>query len=219
VTVESPSFLHVDLAVTGGGFAPVLRSSVVHRHRAVGARLELRDGWLVPTAVPGEERALARVAVSDVSQLGKLELRSDARPGSDRPLEVVAVGPGHWHVLCRPAELVEVRTALAARGLVIDRTAGWNVIGLAGPEASTLLRRLSPVRDVPARGPVAGVPGTILARPGGFWLVVSQELALHVWDLALDLAAPLGGGAAGADAAWGADPLLASAAELAALTT
>jgi glycine cleavage system aminomethyltransferase T len=193
------------------GFEPVLRSSLAHRHREHGARLELRDGWLVAASYPGEEAHLA-AAVADVSHIGKLEVFADAEPRDGAIQEALRVGPGHWVVVCRYADLPALAQRLdAASELVVDRTSAWCALLLAGPERETLLRRLSHVESVPGRGPVGKVPATILDRHSGYWLLFSQEFAQYGWDLALDTAAQLGGGAVGVDAVTAEDPLLAVA--------
>lgn len=202
----SLAFLRTEPLETWDGVQPLMRSSLAHRHRALGAELVTRSGWVVPVAYPGEaDRATA--GVSDLSHVAKLEAWGD-EPTSTGTLAAVPVGRDHWHVLCPFADVGALRAAIAERGRVVDRTSAWNVLGLSGGQAETLLRRLTSIRDLPGRGPVGKVPGTVLTRPGGFWIVVSQEVVRYVWDLAVDLAEPLGGGPVGADAAWGSDPLL-----------
>ena len=99
----------------------------------------------------------------------------------------------------------------AGSDLVVDRTSAWCALLLAGAGRETLLRRLSHIESVPGRGPIGKVPATMLERPSGYWLLFSQEFAQYGWDLALDTAAPLGGGAVGVDAVTADDPLLAIA--------
>jgi glycine cleavage system aminomethyltransferase T len=193
------------------GFEPVRRSSLAHRHREHGARLELRDGWLVAAAYPGEA-AHAGAGVADVSHVGKLEVFAEGEPRDDAIQDALRVGPGHWVAVCRYADLPALAQRLhASSELVVDRTSAWCGLLLAGPGRETLLRRLSHVESVPGRGPIGKVPATILDRPSGYWLLFSQEFAQYGWDLALDSAAPLGGGPVGVDAVTADDPLLAVA--------
>jgi hypothetical protein len=212
IGMQSPlryAFLSTAAAGTDSPFEPVLRSSLAHRHREHGARLENRDGWLVAAAYPGEG-SRAAAAVADVSHVGKLELFATAEPQDEAIQESLRVGPDHWSAVCRYPDLVELQQRLAASSeLVLDRTSAWCALLLAGPERETLLRRLSPIETVPGRGPLGKVPATILSRSSGYWLLFSQEFAQYGWDLALDLAAPLGGGAVGVDAVAAGDPLLA----------
>jgi heterotetrameric sarcosine oxidase gamma subunit len=195
----------------------VLRSAAEHRARAAGATLALRGPWSVAVSVPGEEGYLATVAFADASHVAKLEVRGGEAPVDAEDREVLTVGPGRWIVLCR----WEDRAALAeelragARRLVLDMTAAWTAIVLAGPEAERLLRRLGPVAAVPGAGPVAGVPGRVVRRHTALWVLVAAEYAQHAWDVCADLARPLEGGPAGVDAVVAVgratgDPLLVS---------
>jgi glycine cleavage system aminomethyltransferase T len=193
-----------------GAFDPVLRSSLAHRHRALDARLEIRDGWLVPAAYPDEAPRL-EASVTDVSHVGKLEVFAAGEPEDEGIAECFGVGPGHWVVLCRYAELLALGRRLAgASGAVVDRTSAWCALLLAGPSCDTLLRRVSAVESVPSRGPLGKVPATILRRPTGYWVLFPQEYAQYGWDLAVDAATPLGGGPVGVDAVRADDPLLAA---------
>ena len=206
------TFLETALAPGDDRFSPLLRSSLAHRHRAAGARFGERDGWLVPTSYPdsGEER---RVAVVDSSHAGKLEVKGGETPDDPAIADCVEVGPAHWVVLCRYPDLAALHGRLADHArLVVDRTSAWCALVLAGEAAAELLGALSHVASLPARGPLGRVPATFLRRPSGIWILVSQEYAQYAWDLALDLAVPLGGGPAGGDDLAIPDPLLAAAA-------
>lgn len=179
----------------------VLRSPLVHRFRAAGANFERRGGWLVPVAVPGEERHLERVAFGDVSSVGKLELRGGEAPPEAPDRHVAEIAPGRWIVLCpngaQPALLAELGRD---RRLALDMTGAWVALTIAGPESERLLRRLGPLAEVPGAGPVAGVPGRILRRGSLLWVLAAVEYARHVHDVCADLCLPLGGGLAGVDA-------------------
>jgi sarcosine oxidase gamma subunit len=201
-------FLTTAPAETTTPFEPVLRSSLAHRHRAAGARFELRDGWQVAVAHPDEGTRLG-AAIADVSHVGKLEVFADGEPRDEAIQDCVPVGPGHWVLVCRSGDLSALVERLAGTAeFVVDRTSAWCALLLAGADRDTLLRRVSQVQAVPGRGPIGRVPATILNRPSGYWLLFSQEFAQYVWDLATDAAAPLGGGAVGVDAVAADDPLL-----------
>jgi glycine cleavage system aminomethyltransferase T len=88
-------------------------------------------------------------------------------------------------------------------------TGAWSLLAIAGPEAPRLLRRLGPVAD--GAGPRAGVPGRVLRRHDGLWVMTASEFAQHLFDTCTDLCAPLGGGPVGLDALarLTGDPLLA----------
>jgi hypothetical protein len=189
-------------------FEPVLRSSLAHRHRELDAQLELRDGWLVPVAYPGEAPRI-EAGVADVSHVGKLEVFADSDPRDEAIPVSLQVGPGHWVLVCRYADLLALGQRLAATcELVVDRTSAWCALLFAGPGRETLLRRVSHIRAVPGRGPIGKVPATILSRSTGYWLLFPQEFAQYGWDLAVDAAVPLGGGPVGVDAVAADDPLL-----------
>jgi len=195
------------LAAADDDFAPFLRSSLAHRHRAAGARFEERDGWVVAVSYPDE--GPLPVVVCDVSHIGKLELIVDAAPDDEAIVDAVRVGPGHWVAICRYADLRPLLDRLrGAPGEVVDRTSAWCALLLAGERATDLVRRLSHVEELPGRGPLGKVPATFVARESGIWALFSQEYAQYAWDLAVDLAIPLGGGPAGAETVVGQEPLL-----------
>ena len=189
-----------------------LRSAMEHRLRDAGATFEWRGPWLVATSVPGEEELVERVGFADASHLGKLELRGGPRPADGPDRHVLQIAPGRWIVLCAWEARAEVAAGLAGgRDLVLDMTGAWSLLLLAGAEAERLLRRLGPIVELPGGGPVAGVPGRAFRRSGLIWVLVAVEYAQHLWDVCLDLSAPLGGGSAGLDAlaARAGDELLA----------
>jgi glycine cleavage system aminomethyltransferase T len=178
------------------------RSPMLRAQRDAGATLEARGGWLVPVSLPGEEEHLQRVGVADLSHVTKLEVR----PAGDAP----SVDGVVWYPLsrrralcfCHVPQLEAVRSALADR-LVVDLTGGLAILALAGPEARTLLRRLTHLHHFPSGGDVAHVTAHVLERPPGYWIVCPQEVGHHLWEVAVDRAAPLGGGPVGVDALGG----------------
>jgi glycine cleavage system aminomethyltransferase T len=177
------------------------------RQAEAGARFEERDGWRVPVALPGEADFLAAVGIADLSHLGKLEVRGAGDGGEGQGPDVgllatYAISPRRMLVLCETAVTGALREQLAERhGFVLDVTAAYGVLALAGPQAATLLRRLTHLHSFPASGEVAHVNGVhVLERPAGYWLVVPQELGDYLWEVAVDRARPLGGGPVGVDA-------------------
>jgi len=52
----------------------------------------------------------------------------------------------------------------------------------------------------PAGGEIAHVQGHVLEHAGGYWIVCAQEYGQYVWEVAVDRASALGGGAIGVDA-------------------
>ena len=73
------------------------------------------------------------------------------------------------------------------------------MLGVTGPEASAP-RRLTHLHDFPSGGEVAHVTAHVLPSGGGYRIVVAQELALYLAEVALDCAEALGGGLVGVDA-------------------
>ncbi len=170
----------MDAAADSGGFHPVAKSSLERRFRDADAVFEERDGWLVPVSVPGEAERLANVGVADISYLAKLELRPCRRPRRGRGRRLVpdlaaararslrtgAGGPGA-RAGRRPARARRHRRA--------------RVIAITGPEADTVLRRLTHLHRFPSGGEVAHVTAHVLERGGGYWIVVPQEYGAATW--------------------------------------
>lgn len=192
-------FTRVDAAADGGGFHPVAKSSLERRFRDAGAVFEERDGWLVPVSVPGEADRLANVGVADISHLGKLELRPAGDPVEGEGVVWYPISQRRALVLCAPALAARVREQAAER-LVLDVTGALSVIAITGPEAATVLRRITHIHRFPSGGEVAHVTAHVLERGGGYWIVVAQELGEHMVDVVLDRAEALGGGLVGVDA-------------------
>jgi glycine cleavage system aminomethyltransferase T len=203
-------FMSPGLAAARGSFLPVARSPMARRQLDLGARFEERDGWRIPVSVPGEKERLASVGIADLSHLGKLEVRTartdDGRGqtpvGADPGTVTYAISPRRTLVLCPTAATTQLHERLAVEhGLVLDVTALLGVLVLAGPEAATVLRRLTHLHQFPSSGEVAHVNGVhVLEREGAYWLVFPQEFGDYLWDVAVDRAEPLRGGPVGVDA-------------------
>ncbi len=197
-------FLSVAAAAEQHGFRPVARSAVERRQRDAGATFEQRDGWLVPVSIPGESERLAHVGIADLSHLAKYEVRPAGEPIGGREAAVwYRISPRRALVLCPPAQAVAVRAELDSR-LVLDVTGALSVLALIGPEADTLIRRLTHLHRFPSGGEVAHVMAHVLERRGGYWIVFPQEYGHYLWEVAVDRAEPLGGGPVGVDAIGGA---------------
>jgi glycine cleavage system aminomethyltransferase T len=209
--VSGLPFLSVDAAADQGGFHPVATSAIDRVQRDLGATFEERGGWLVPVSIPGEEDRGA-VGIADVSHLTKLELRPAgeeiAVPGGDPGVRLrpgaetfvwYRISPRRALVLCAPALGSAVR-AQAGDRFCLDVTGAYSVIAIAGPEADTVLRRMTHIHHFPSGGEIAHVQGHVLARDGGYWVICAQELGQYVWEVAVDRASALGGGPVGVDA-------------------
>ena len=167
-------FLSVGAAADQGGFHPAAKSSLERRLRDAGATFEERDGWLVPASVPGESERLARAGIADLSHLTKFELRPAGEPVEGEGIVWYRISPRRALVLCAPALAAAVQQQVADR-LVLDVTGALAIIAISGPEADTVLRRLTHIHHFPSGGEVAHVTAHVLQRGGGYWLVFPQE--------------------------------------------
>ena len=197
----SLSFLSVDAAADRGAFHPVARSAIDRAQRDLGASFEERDGWLVPISIPGEAEHTA-VGVADVSHLTKLELRPAGEAIEGDGIVWYPLSPRRALVMCAPSLGEAVRAEVGER-FSLDVTSAYSVIAVVGPEAETVLRRMTHIHHFPSGGEIAHVQGHILQRGGGYWIICAQELGQYVWEVAVDRASPLGGGPIGVDAIGG----------------
>jgi glycine cleavage system aminomethyltransferase T len=199
--VSHLAFLSPDRARDDLGFSPVLKSSMERRQRDAGATFEERDGWLVPVSFAGEAERLTRVGIADLSQLGKIEVRGTAAP-PDHAEGVVwyEITPTRALALCPFRDAFVLRSTLARRfPWVLDRTAALSILALVGPDAASVLRRLTHLHALPASGDVAHIGAHVLEQDGGYWIVFPQEYGHYLWNVAVDAAEPFGGGPVGVD--------------------
>ena len=183
-------------AATGNAVAV---SAIARAQRDLGARFEKRDGWDIPVSLPGEKEHLAVVGVADLSHLTKLELRPAGEPIDEEGVVWYAISPRRALVLCAAPSAAAVREQVGER-FALDVTGAYSIIALAGPEAATVLRRMTHLHHFPASGEFAHVQGHILERGGGYWIICAQEYGQYVWEVAVDRASALGGGPIGVDA-------------------
>jgi len=195
------TFLSVDAAADRGGFHPVAKSAIERAQRDLGATFEERAGWLVPVSIPGEEDHGA-VGIADVSHLTKLELRPAGAAIEGDGIVWYPISPRRALVMCAPALGASVREQVGER-FSLDVTGAYSVIAIVGPEADTVLRRMTHIHHFPSGGEIAHVQGHILQCDGGYWVICAQELGHYVWEVAVDRASALGGGPVGVDALAG----------------
>ncbi len=208
------AFLSPDRA--GAGLAA--RSPVAAETRAVGARIEVRDGWEVAVGygdADAERRALREtVALVDRSQLGTIELQGgesalDALPSEDASL--LRMTPTRALVLCEPAATAAVRERLTREfaGDALDVTAAYAKLVLAGPLAREAIARLCALDLRPHVTPVGGFrPGSVARTPGAvlreaderYVLLFGAAYGSYVWSVVADAVEQLGGRPAGLDA-------------------
>lgn len=181
------------------GFHPVARSPLEQRLLDAGATFEERDGWHVATTVPHEAGHAAACGVADLSHLGKLEIRGavDQPPGATIWYPIT---PDRILCLCPPWTVHPMIDALSEQArLVLDQTGQLGVIALVGPEARTVLRRVSALDELPASGLVAHIGAHVIERLGAILVVFGQEYGHYLWEALVDAAEPLGGGPVGID--------------------
>ena len=191
-------FLSVDAASDHGDVHPVAVSAIERVQRDLGATFEERDGWLVAVSIPGEE-AHAAVGVADLSHQTKLELRPAGEPIEGEGITWYPISSRRALVLSRPELGDAVRGRVGERSS-LDVTGAYSVIVIVGPEADAVLRRMTHIDHFPSGGEIAHVQGHVLRCEGGYWVLCAQELGQYVWEVAVDRASALGGGAIGVDA-------------------
>jgi glycine cleavage system aminomethyltransferase T len=188
--------------LSAGAREVVARSPMERQARAAGARFEVRDGWNVAVAFPGE--SLAAVGFADASHLRKYELQGElpelelGRATVDGDSTWLPMTPTRALVLGGdpPAGAVELTTAFAA-------------LRLAGPLARETFARFTAIDLRPQRtrpgdwrpGSVARTPGGILCEAEDRYLMLfGAALGQYVWTVVEDAARHLGGGPVGYDA-------------------
>jgi glycine cleavage system aminomethyltransferase T len=197
--VSTLDFLSVGAAAEAGGFTPLARSSLERSFRDAGATFADRGGWSVPASVPNEQEHLQHVGIADLTHLTKLEVRPAGAPATGRAVVWYPLSTRRALCFCHQPELPDVRTQLADR-LVVDVTAALSILALTGPEAPTLLRRLTHLHHFPSGGELAHITAHVLEQPPGYWIVFPQEYGHYLYDVTVDCATPLRGGPIGVDA-------------------
>jgi hypothetical protein len=127
-------------------------------------------------------------AFTDVSQLGKLEVRGDVEM-----LDALPLGPGRALVVLE-GDVCDERDRLLAQGYrVYDQTAALAALELEGED---LMRRLTELDldALPAIGSIARGTTALIERREGerFRLFVPQELGQFVAEVVNDMARGLG---------------------------
>lgn len=200
MTVGGLDFLSVERAEAAGEFRLLARSSMEQRQRDAEAVFAERDGWLTAVSFPEETAHLASVGIADLSHLGKLEVRGASQPPLDPDVVWYQVHPERALCISPPGRAAALQQGLARAGAhVIDQSAGLAILAIVGPHARALLRRLTDLDELPASGHAARVRADVLDRGGGVWIVFGQDYGHYLWEVAVDAAAPFGGGPIGLD--------------------
>jgi hypothetical protein len=183
----------------------VARSQMERQARAAGARFELRDGWNVAVAFPGEERARETVAFSDCSHIRKYEIQS-------HPPELPALDLGRASTRGDSTWLPMTATRALILGGdppegALDVTTGFGALRIAGPLARELFARFTAIDLRPhVTGPGDWRPGSVARTPGGilceeddrYLMLFGAAFGQYMWTVVDDAARHLGGGPAGA---------------------
>jgi glycine cleavage system aminomethyltransferase T len=180
------------LSVAAASDGALARSSMERAQRDVGASFEERHGWLVPVSIPGEEEHRRVAGIVDLSHLPKFEVRP-ALGGVDE------AGVVNYRI--SPKRSLVIGAATTPEGkLVLDLTGALGLLGIVGPQAETVIRRLTHLHHFPSGGEVAHITAHVLnPRDETFWVLFPQEYGHYLWEVAVDRAAPLGGGPIGVD--------------------
>ena len=180
----------------------VARSPMERQARAAGARFEVRDGWNVATAYPGE--SLAAVGFADASHTRKFEVHGDLP--SIECVHAKVDGDSTWLPMTPTRALVLGGEPPAG---AIEVTTGFGALRLAGPLARETCARFTAIDLRPhvtkpgdwRAGSVARTPGGILCEAEDRYLMLfGAALGQYVWTVVADAAGHLGGGPVGADA-------------------
>lgn len=172
------------LSLEGAETAVVARSPMHRRLRDAGAEFAERDGWLVAVSVPGEEGR--PLLVRDLTHLHRIQEAS-----------------GGAVIEYRTRRATALVTRLLWNGSaddLLDVSAGYAALGIDGPGADAVLRRMSELdlSDLPAVGAVAHARAFVIADgPESYRLLFEQEYGHYLWEVAVDAAEPLGGGPGG----------------------
>ena len=198
------AFLSPAAAASGVG----LRTPMERSHLASGAALEHVDGWRVAAYPPNGEAA---ATLTDVSHLGKLDLRGPAEeldaltgglgPGAAREDDGVwtlRLTPTHGYVLCPFPRVNALRDRIGAPAL--DVTCAYAGVALGGERRLDVFNRSSGLDVRESRfgadrcmaGSVMRVPTLVLNRGADLAMFVAWEYGEYFWDAILDAGETIG---------------------------
>jgi hypothetical protein len=198
------AFLSPAAAAPGVG----LRTPMERSHLAAGAALEDVDGWRL-AAYPRNGEAAA--ALTDLSHLGKLDLRAPAdeldtltgglgagAAREDDGVWTLRLTPTHGYVLCPFPRVNALRDRIG--GAALDVTCAYAGVGLAGDRRLDVFNRSSGLDVRESRfgagrcmaGSVMRVPTLVLNRGGDLVMLVAWEYGEYFWDAILDAGKTIG---------------------------
>jgi glycine cleavage system aminomethyltransferase T len=185
----------------------IARGPLVERHRAAGARVEVRDGWEFALQYPSEPAQSAPATVlADLSHCPKHELNGPgvdaalrALCGRQVPIRAIHDG-GPWQAYRLAPDRALVMGAAPASERAIDVTGGWATLALAGPDALGLLCKVTAVDLRPGtlpdftccQGPLFAVNVLFGRLPGRYELHAAADSADFLWSVLLDAGAEFG---------------------------
>lgn len=185
-------------------------SPMEHCAAQEGASFEVRDGWKLAVAIPGESAEV--VGWADSSHLRKLELQGTAREldaaENLRLGEAVRVG-GAWWCRLTPTRALVIGGSEPVVADAIDVTTSYAALTLVGPAAREVFARFSAIDLRPRVTPVGALrPGSIARQPGilicesedRYLLLFGWATGEYVWSVVADAGYHLGGRPIGIDA-------------------
>ncbi len=198
------AFLSPAAAAAGVG----LRTPMERSHVAAGAALEAVDGWRV-AAYPANGEAAA--TVTDLSHLGKLDLRASAEEldgltgglaagaaREDDGVWTLRLTPTHGYVLCPFPRVNALRDRIG--GAALDVTCAHAAVALGGARRLAVFNRSSGLDVRESRfgadrcmaGSVMRVPTLVLNRGDDLVMLVAWEYGEYFWDAILDAGETIG---------------------------
>lgn len=190
---------------TSSSSSPLARGPLVAWQARHGAVLEARDGWQVAARYP-DEPAVSANRLVDRSHRATIEINGPetvtsvaALCGSDVPLRRMHQAGGWELYRLTPARAIVFGNVAVPAGS-LEVTGGWASLALSGPDAETILNKVTAVdlrvQTLSAggccQGPIFGV-NTLFGRfDDRFELHVCSDSAEFFWEVLLDAGAEFG---------------------------